>query len=363
MRDLRPGARLLAGLLILAAAPAGLHARDGFARERVKLTDRVWLIHRPGATDPPFEGNTIVFEQSDGYVVVDAGGAPPAGVHIVRLIRELGPKRVKVLVYTHYHGDHNLGAGAFIQAWPDLQILSTERTRANMTGPPMAYVKTYSASYAGMLDYGAKRREDPAVTASERAGWDRFLAAGPGIVAGYKNLRVYPATLTFTDRVTLPDAEAPLEISFLGLANTDGDAIVWAPRQRVLATGDVVVHPIPYASASFPGPWIQVLDKLKAYPFSWLVPGPGEVQTDAAYVDLLKGTLAGLRAQVAPLVQEGLTLDQVRARLDLTAIRRAFVRDEDGWGRFVLGAVFLGDIVKNTYQEAKGLPIVQGGAD
>jgi len=357
----KPTLRVGSALTLLAAlAPLG--AVDGFRRERVPITDHVWLIHRPVATDAPFEGNTVVFEQSDGFVVVDAGGSPAAGENIVRQIRDLGPGRVKALVYTHYHGDHNLGAGAFLKAWPGLQIISTERTRANMTGPAMNYVKTYAASYAGMVDYGRKRMEDPAVPATEREGWARFVAAGPGMVEGYRDLRVYPATLTFTDRITLQDAQTPLEIRFPGRANTDGDAVVWAPRQRVLAAGDIVVQPIPYASACFPAEWGEVLKLLGSYDFAYLVPGHGEVQRDRAYLDRLGWALAELRALVAPLVKEGLTLEQVRARLDLTPIRRAFVPDGDGWGRFVMGAVFLGDIVKNVYQEAKGLPIVQGGS-
>jgi glyoxylase-like metal-dependent hydrolase (beta-lactamase superfamily II) len=348
----------LSWIPLRAASPA----KDAFQRTRSPLAERVWFIQRPVATDAPFEGNTTVFEQGDGYVVVDAGGSPVAGEHIVRLIRELGPKPVKLLVYTHYHGDHNLGAGAFLKAWPGLRILSTEATRANMTGPAMDYVKTYSASYQGMVDFGRKRLEDPAVGASERDGWKRFVEAGPSMVEGYRNLAAFPATETFTDALLLHDEKVPLEIRFLGRANTDGDAIVWAPRQRILVTGDVVVHPVPYASACFPGEWIQVLSRLKAYPFAFLVPGHGEVQRDAAYLDTLARVLGDLRSQVAPLVKEGLDLEQVRKRLDLTALRRAFVRDEDGWGRFLLAAVFTGDIVKNAYQEAKGLPIVQGGA-
>jgi hypothetical protein len=33
---------------------------------------------------------------------------------------------------------------------------------------------------------------------------------------------------------------------------------------------------------------------------------------------------------------------------------------EGAWRRFLMGAVFLGDVVKNAYQEAKGDSIVQG---
>jgi glyoxylase-like metal-dependent hydrolase (beta-lactamase superfamily II) len=62
-------------------------------------------------------------------VVVDAGGAPASGQAVVSEIRKISPKPVRFLIYTHYHGDHNLGAGAFRAAWPGCVIVSTARTR------------------------------------------------------------------------------------------------------------------------------------------------------------------------------------------------------------------------------------------
>jgi glyoxylase-like metal-dependent hydrolase (beta-lactamase superfamily II) len=343
------------------AANAGPASADAFRRFRKQIAEGVWLVYRPVATDAPFEGNTVVFEQSGGLVVVDAGGSPLAGGQIVEQIRAISPKPVKFLVYTHYHGDHNLGAGALLEAWPALAIISTERTRTHMTGRPMAYIASYDKSYAGMVEFGRKRMEDPNLGASEQAGWRRFVEAGPSMLAGYANLRAYPATLTFNERLNLPDASMPLELLYLGRANTDGDLVVWAPQPKVLATGDIVAHPVPYASACYPGEWQAVLGRIKAFDFTCLVPGHGEVQGDRGYLDKLLAVLTDVRRQVAPLVKQGRTLDEVRKAVDRQALRRPFVADDDGWSRFLIGAVFLEDLIKNAYQEAKGETIVQGG--
>ncbi|MBI1329260.1 MAG: MBL fold metallo-hydrolase [Alphaproteobacteria bacterium] len=61
-----------------------------------------------------------------GLVVVDAG-APIGGLRIVEKIKSISRKPVRFLIYTHYHGDHNLGAGAFLNAWPGRVIVSTEK--------------------------------------------------------------------------------------------------------------------------------------------------------------------------------------------------------------------------------------------
>lgn len=49
----------------------------------------------------------------------------------------------------------------------------------------------------------------------------------------------------------MPHVLRPLTVA-IGKANTDGDAVVWLPRQRVVASGDIIVHPVPYAAHSFP---------------------------------------------------------------------------------------------------------------
>lgn len=349
--------RILLCLTVI-AQPA-LAASDGFVRQTMQVAPHVHLIHRPVATDAPYEGNVEVIEQSDGLVVVDAGGSPPAGEHVVAEIRKLSSKPVKVLIYTHYHGDHNLGAGAFLKAWPKVEIVSTAATRTNMTTKPMDYIKTYSKDYAGEIDYAKRQLADQKVTGEVRDGWAQYVDAGDSIVAGYKDMKAYPATKTFTDKYAVPDPSMPVEVAFLGKANTDGDAVIWVPKERVLIAGDIVVQPIPYAAASFPESWIGVLEKLKAYDFVALVPGHGAVQHGRAYLDELIAALSEVRAKVAPLAKQGVALDEVYKRIDLEDIKQTFA-GSDRWKRQLLSSFFLHAIVSNAYAEALGRPIVQG---
>lgn len=346
-------------LLCIVALASPALAADGFVRQTAPVTAHVHLVYRPVATNAPYEGNVEVIEQSDGLVVVDAGGSPPAGEYVVAEIRKISAKPVKVLIYTHYHGDHNLGAGAFLKAWPKLEIVSTEATRANMTTKPMDYIKTYSKDYAGEIDFARQQLADPKIGGEVRAGWQQLVDVGDSIVAGYKDMTAYPATKTFIDKFSVPDAVTPVEVAFLGKANTDGDAVIWVPSEKVLIAGDIVVQPVPYAAASYPQSWIGVLQKLKAYDFAYLVPGHGEVQTDRVYLDKLIAALSEVRAKVAPLAKRGVALDDVYKRIDLEDIKRTFAGN-DPWKRQLLGAFFLHAIVSNAYAEALGRPIVQG---
>lgn len=351
---------ILAVLFVFSTAwAAASAASDGFARVTQSLTPHVHLVIRPEAVNAPYEGNSIVIEQSDGLVVVDAGGAPPAGEAIVKQIKSFSSKPVKFLIYTHYHGDHNLGAGAFLKAWPNVVIISTAATRANMTGKPFDYVKTYGKDYAGEIDYAKGQAADVKLPPEVRAGWQQYVDVGDSIVKGYGALTAYPAALTFSDKIEIPDAQTPVQVMFLGKANTDGDAVIWVPSERVLCSGDIVVAPIPYAAASYPGDWLGVLEKLKAFDFAVLVPGHGEPMSDRTYLDKLIVALTDIRAQVAPLAKQGLKPEEIAKKTDFEKVKAAFAGN-NRWRRFLLNSFFLVSIVKNAAAEARGEPIVQG---
>src|SRR5215469_316517 len=172
---------------LIAAEPV-----DAFKRETKQLSPHVHLVYRPIPTNAPYEGNSIVIEQSDGLVVVDAGGSPVSGKHIADAIKKISPKPVKFLIYTHYHGDHNLGAGELLKQWPHLTIVATEQTRANMLGKPMDYIKTYDTDYAGAIESSRKQMTDTSLPEAVRRGRAQYVEAGPSIVAGYHGLRAFP---------------------------------------------------------------------------------------------------------------------------------------------------------------------------
>lgn len=349
---------LLAFAFALPAAAQPAPA-EVFARETRTVADGVHMIFKPAVADPPFEGNVLVVEQAEGLVVIDAGGSTASGEAIVAQIRRLSDKPVRFLVYTHYHGDHNLGAVALKAAWPGLTVISTAPTRRNMLGPPMAYVATYGKSYADLAAYAADQAVRPDLPQALRDGWARTATAGPAMARAYSNLTVTPADLTFSDRLTLADPERPVSLAFLGRGNTDGDAVAWLPTRKVLATGDLVVAPIPYAAHTYPGEWIETLRRLKAYDAAVIVPGHGEPMSDFAYVDRLISALADVRTQVAAQVAAGADLDATRKAVDLEAVRAAFAGD-DPWLRNLIDAVFTADLVSNAWKEARGETVVQG---
>lgn len=360
---------LLAALAAPAAAvaePVDAAAIAPFAAR--ELAPGVHLLSTPADYFGPVIGNVTLIEQQDGVVAIDSGGLIADGRRVAAYVRSITRKPVKAVVITHWHGDHPSGVAAIRAAWPRARVISTARTRAHLlrigewkTRPDSARETVYINQLSGGIAFYRTRLSDPRIDAATRARAEaglRNMTARMNDLAG--TFYVLP-TQTFTDRLVLDDPERPVELRFLGRANTDGDAVAWLPRQRFVVTGDIVVAPTPFGFFSFPGDWIGVIETIKAMDFALLVPGHGEPQADAAYLDKLVATLTDVRAQVGKLAREGLSLDEVRKRVDFSAQTAVFGTTPRNKALF--DAYWLIPIVASAYKEALGKPIVQGEGD
>src|SRR5260221_32017 len=81
-------------------------------------------------------------------------------------------------------------------------------------------------------------------------------------------------TITFDRAMTVHLGTREVQLMFLGRGNTAGDAVVYVPDAKVIAAGDLLVGPTPYATGSFLPEWVEVLDKLTAFDVAAVLPGP-----------------------------------------------------------------------------------------
>lgn len=349
-------APLLATALLAAPAPApGASAWD---LEIVPLKPGIWLIRRPDVLRQPVEPNVLVVVNERDVVVVDGGGIPRSAANAIALIRSVTKNPVSTLVNTHWHGDHVLGNQVYRATWPDVRIVSHPNTRRDMTGAPMRYVQRARGQFEPFLaDLRAKDAKGELDTERRRLIPDLEL-----MVREYEHLTVTPPDVTVTDRMVLHRAGREIHVAHLGKGNTEGDLVVWLPQDRVLATGDLVVSPLPYGFGSFPKEWIETLDRLAALDFELLVPGHGEVQKDRSYLRRLQALLGAVREQAAAAVAQGKDLEATRKAIDLSALEAAFT-EGDARRRKLFEAWWKQPIARSAWLEAKGLPIVQGASD
>ncbi|MEO7655050.1 MAG: MBL fold metallo-hydrolase, partial [Sphingomicrobium sp.] len=174
----------------------------------------------------------------------------------------------------------------------------------------------------------------------------------------FRGTYIVPPTETFERTLKLDDALRPVELRFLGRANTDGDLVAWLPNDKVVASGDIIVAPTPFGFFSFPGDWIETLGKLKALPFEVLIPGHGDPQRDRSYVDKLAVAIADIRAKVAPLAKAKVPQAEVKAKVDWAATIAPFGDTPRNKANFE--GLFIDPMIPNAYKEALGQKIIPG---
>lgn len=335
----------------------------GYFLQPYPVADHVHVLLQGAGYHVEVIGNVTVVEQTDGLVLIDAGGSPGAGRRVVELVHGISPKPVKAIVITHWHGDHHFGLSEVLKEWPHAMVIATVSAQSymNTRGLPAQTDAAFDATQQAIFDRLRKGFEDQSRSAQNEADRARYAADAHEeqlYSEDFRGISIRYANVTFTDRMSLLDEVAPIEIMYLGKTHTDGDAIVWLPKQKVIATGDAVVSPVPFWRGAYPVEWVPVLEKIKTFGFTTLIPGHGLPQTDTSYLDTLIVTLRDVNTQVANLAAKGLSLQETQARVDFSSQAKTFGGTDPQFIEMMKSN--WAPVVACSYSEAKHVPIVQG---
>ena len=337
---------------------------DGRLMPPEKVAPHVWVMRQPDRLWAAVIGNVTIVEQADGVVLVDSGGSIADGRDIVEGVRSVTSKPVKAVAISHWHNDHPLGLPGILEAFPKARIISTARTHDDVQ------TETNTPLGKPSAEMDAARRErltktladlraeiaDPKTPAGVRSGLEleiKWIARRMERLTG--NYVVVPGEIV-TDSLLLDDSAAPVEIKVLGTGNTHGDLIAWLPRQRLVATGDMVVAPTPYGFTVSTGPWLETLARLEALPFETLIPGHGRVQRDRAYLATLQWSMRDLAEKAtAAAADKAMTKEQAVAAFDRKPHEARFGAADD-WTRKWLNDYWLEGMFGTAFDEARGIP-------
>jgi glyoxylase-like metal-dependent hydrolase (beta-lactamase superfamily II) len=308
-------------------------ATPGFAAENersvTKIADGVYVIrHR----DTPFEGgNTTVVIGERGLFVVDSTQLPEVGRYDISEIKKLTDKPVRYLLNTHWHNDHNSGNAEYMKAYPGLAIIAQRETKVDMELYVAHAKERWIAEVAKQKQRIATGKDESgkALTPEQLGAAKTRLGIFERLVNDFAGWTYQGPTLVFDEDVDVDLGGRQVQVKFLGRGNTAGDAIAWLPQERILASGDLLVSPIPYTYDGYPTEWVEVLNKIEAMQPAVIVPGHGQVMRDFKYLSLFREFLQSALGQLNARLKiigpaEFREFDDVKDAIDLSSFKARF---------------------------------------
>jgi cyclase len=170
--------------------------------------------------------------------LVDTAATESRALGLKQAAAQLCPAPPRIVVNTHFHGDHCFGNYLFA---PEAVVVAHELCRAEM-------------AEAGL----------------------QLTGLWPDVQWGAISLAL--PTLTFRDRLTLHIGDIEARLLHFGPAHTTNDAVVWIPDRRVLFTGDLIMSGVtPFVPMGSLSGSLETIDRLRDLGPAVIVPGHGPV--------------------------------------------------------------------------------------
>jgi cyclase len=343
---------IVATWLFAQAALAQAHLDKSY--QTVRVSEGVYSFITP-VTENFVSGNQTLIVGKDAALVVDSGHYPSATAKIIGEIRTLTDKPVRYLVNTHWHGDHTSCNYLYAEQFPGLSIISTPSTQKEVANYPKQFDDvTQLEGFLPQLEQTLREGsfQGKPLTPERRKYFEDLITISNEALPEVKQVKRLAANVTFQDKLTIDLGGRIVDVAFLGRGNTGGDAVVWVPDAKTLVAGDLVVLPVPYAFGSFNTEWVETLKRLEGYHATNIVPGHGPVQHDYEFVHKMEAMLDSLNKQSKEGVRQGLTDDQVLAKIDLSEEKKQIAGDDKALQR-QFNNYFLVPGAKRSAEEAR----------
>ena len=207
---------------------------------------------------------------------------------------------------------------------------------------------TLTARMKQTLDTGIRSNGQP-LTPEVRAQLEPAYRGRVSVAEEFKSQPGRVPNVTFEHEITFDLGHRVVQLLHLGRGNTAGDIVVFVPKDRVLATGDLLDSPIPYVGGGYPADEATTLQKMLLLDAAVTIPGHGEIlrgEAGAAHLKLFRDFLQEVSARVSEVVyrlgNNPADMEKVRAEVeklvDFNAWRQKFAgdnkRDQDFFDGF-----------------------------
>jgi cyclase len=247
-----------------------------------KIKDGIYV--QTAKSTPTALANASIIVTSEGVVLVDTGQNATDSREIAEAVKKLTPQPVRFIIDTETHPDHSYGHWLF--------------------SPPAVIINHEGAGAEMKQSFNQKQISDQE-------------NQSPEMKAALQGFRLIPPQIEYGgDKMTLRSGERTFELLNLGTTHSLANTAVWLPNERVLFAGAVAIEGQINTIRPFTNipDMLAMMKMMKALNAEVVIPAHGPPTTNKMF-DFYVGYLQTLLQRVKKLMDDGKTLDQIKAEL------------------------------------------------
>jgi glyoxylase-like metal-dependent hydrolase (beta-lactamase superfamily II) len=260
--------------------------------------------------------NAAIIESDRDVLVVDSHVTPGGAWALREELKAITSKPIRYVVNSHFHFDHSHGNQVY---GPDVEIIGHEFARAQMVAGKSLDSPAHDFFVGGVPNTikNLEARLAGAADEQDRATIQAQLEVQRNHLEGTKAVTPTPPTVTLTQTMTLHRGTREIRILHLGRAHTAGDVVVHLPKERIIATGDLLIEGPSYMGDAFFTEWIDTIEALKQIDFDTVLPGHGREWSGKAKLDHWQAYLRDFWAQAQTFHRAGVSWEDAARQVDL----------------------------------------------
>ena len=313
-----------------------------------KIAGDIYAVIRKEPPSLWFNPNTVFIIGRRDVTVVDTNISSQYSRAVLAELKKITDKPVRYVVNTHWHEDHIIGNRVYREAFPGVKFIGHKSTLedlptvgANNRKGSVENGGRFIELLKNLLGKGENLAQQK-LTEEERAGYSSDIKLVESYLKEAPDFQIILPDILVENRLEFDDGTRKIEILYLGKAHTGADLVVHLPKEKIVASGDLIVAPVPLVgSTSYPLEYGATLENLLKLEAKIIIPGHGAVIRDDSYARLMIRLLNSIKQQAEAAVQKGETLEQQRKSVNLEEFRRAFAGDSQHQSFVFQNYVFL----------------------
>jgi cyclase len=274
------------------------------------------VYHAVGTGNLVVMSNAAVIEGDTDVLVVDSHVSPGGAWALREELKAVTSKPIRYVVNSHFHFDHSHGNQVY---GPEVEIIGHEFARAQMLAGKSQDSRAREFFVGGIPNTikSLEGRLAAATDAKERETLQGQLDVQRNHLEGTNAVKPTAPNVTLTHTMTLHRGAREIRILHLGRGHTAGDVVVYLPKERIVATGDLLVEATSYMGDAFFTEWIETIETLKKIDFETVLPGHGRAFTGKAKLDHWQAYLRDFWAQAQKFHKAGVSWEEAAKQVDL----------------------------------------------